>query len=189
MAVRTLDWNIGPAAVCEEPQRLVAELGLGSRVELLPWLPDERFQGEFAGAAVVLFPSGFEGFGLPAVEAMLLGRPLVVSADPALLEVTAGHAVVAADTAADTAADILAAAIDAATARTEQQLADAARHAAGFTWARAAARTRAVLLGDSAGAGGLVDGLADEHVEDDPERGAVLDGTVHEPRGAGREPA
>lgn len=76
----------------------VAVLGLQTRVDLLPWLPPEEFAATFAGASLVVFPSDFEGFGLPAAEALALGIPLVISTDPALLEVTAGHAAVASTT-------------------------------------------------------------------------------------------
>jgi glycosyltransferase involved in cell wall biosynthesis len=70
-------------------------LGIADRIVLMPWLDDGQFAETFVGASLVVFPSEFEGFGLPAVEAMRLGIPLVVSADPALAEVTGGHAVVA----------------------------------------------------------------------------------------------
>ena len=73
----------------------VAALGIADRVELMPWLDDAAFQDYFAGAGLVIFPSDFEGFGLPAIEAMRLGIPVVVSDDPALAEVTGGHAAVA----------------------------------------------------------------------------------------------
>jgi glycosyltransferase involved in cell wall biosynthesis len=75
----------------------VAALGIADRVVLMPWLDDEQFAESFVGASLIVFPSEFEGFGLPAVEAMRLGIPLVVSADSALAEVTGGHAVVATD--------------------------------------------------------------------------------------------
>ncbi|NHA01524.1 glycosyltransferase family 4 protein [Nocardioides sp. W3-2-3] len=57
---------------------------------LMPWLDDDAFQRCFAGAGLIVFPSDFEGFGLPAAEALRLGIPLVVSADEALAEVTGG---------------------------------------------------------------------------------------------------
>lgn len=123
--------------------RAVSSLGLSGRVELLPWLPDREFESLFAGSGAVLFPSDFEGFGLPAVEAMLLGVPVVVSADPALMEVTGGHAVVA----ADDGAQALAAALERALALTPEQLAAAAAHARGFTWERCALAIRDVLAG------------------------------------------
>lgn len=47
-----------------------------------------------AGAEVLAFPSEYEGFGAPLVEAMALGTPIVCSAHPAIREVVAGAAVV-----------------------------------------------------------------------------------------------
>jgi len=46
-----------------------------------------------SGAAAFLMPSHFEGYGLPAAEALRLGTPTVISPDPALLEATGGAAV------------------------------------------------------------------------------------------------
>ena len=72
----------------------IETLGLKSVVTVQPWLSKETFQEQFASSSLVVFPSDFEGFGLPAVEAMRLGIPLVITPEPALLEVTAGHATV-----------------------------------------------------------------------------------------------
>ena len=111
--------------------RRVAELGIERRVELAPWLDDEAFARCFAGAGLVIFPSDFEGFGLPAIEAMRLGIPLVISHDPALAEITDGHAVAASP---DDPAD-LAAAMRAALTKSPEDLGAAARHTDKFTWA------------------------------------------------------
>jgi len=126
-----------------DAERLVAELGIGERVELLPWLSDAEFEAVFAGARCVLFPSDFEGFGLPAVEAMLLGIPVVISTDPALAEVTGGHAVVTADDRPET----VAAAIEQALALDGEQRSAAAAHARTFTWERTAQVVRETLSG------------------------------------------
>jgi len=53
---------------------------------------DEELWALYAGAAVFAFPSIHEGFGLPVVEAMSQGAPVVASDIPALREVTAGAA-------------------------------------------------------------------------------------------------
>jgi glycosyltransferase involved in cell wall biosynthesis len=123
-------------------EQLVAELGIGERVELLPWLSDQEFETLFAGAALILFPSDFEGFGLPAVEAMRLGVPLVVSPDEGLMEVTGGLAAVAEDDAPAT----LARAIEQALGLTREQLDAAVARAHTFTWNRMARQTREALI-------------------------------------------
>jgi glycosyltransferase involved in cell wall biosynthesis len=123
--------------------RLVRELGLQERVDLAPWLDDEAFAATFAAASMVVFPSDFEGYGLPAAEAMRLGIPVVVSPDPALREVTGGRAAVA----ATVGADDLAAAMEEALTQTAEHLAEAREFAKAFTWARTARTVRAHLLG------------------------------------------
>ena len=75
----------------------VAALGLSDLVTIRPWLSRADFQRCFSSAALVVFPSDHEGFGLPAVEAMRLGIPLVVTPDKALLETTGGLTTVTSD--------------------------------------------------------------------------------------------
>jgi len=119
-----------------------AQLGLAGKVHPLPWLDSAEFESTFASSALVVFPSDFEGFGLPAVEAMHLGIPLVVSADPALLEVTGGLASVMEGSGAEALAD----AVERARTAGPADLEAARAHAAAFTWRRAAAEMRAVVL-------------------------------------------
>ena len=123
-------------------EQLVLELHLEASVELLPWIEDDHFHSLFAGAAAVLFPSDFEGFGLPALEAMLLGVPVVISSDPALLEVSDGHAVVA----EDESPEALAEALERALKLTDEQLAAGRTHAQGFTWERTALQVREIIV-------------------------------------------
>ncbi|MEV5542627.1 glycosyltransferase family 1 protein [Saccharopolyspora shandongensis] len=59
------------------------------------YLPDEHLRRLVAGAAALVLPSRDEGFGLPALEAMACGTPVVCSDIPALREVTAGQAILA----------------------------------------------------------------------------------------------
>jgi len=121
---------------------LVERLGVAEQVELMPWLDDDEFAACFAGAGLVVFPSDFEGFGLPAVEALRLGIPTVVSADPALLEVTGGHAAVA----RSVGADDLRAAMEEALKRTPAQREAGREYAAGFSWTGMAETIRSSLL-------------------------------------------
>ncbi|MCU1659155.1 MAG: hypothetical protein JWO57_3811 [Pseudonocardiales bacterium] len=123
-------------------QARVDRLGLSDAVTLLPWLSDGDFRERFASASLVVFPSDFEGFGLPVVEAMRLRIPVVITPDQALLEVSGGHATVTAGSDATALADAVTIALDTPPERIEA----ACRHTDDFTWARAAAQTRATVL-------------------------------------------
>jgi glycosyltransferase involved in cell wall biosynthesis len=66
---------------------LIAELGLSARVEWRGNVRAEAMPEELAGADVVVYPSLYEGFGFPALEAMLVGTPVVASNAACLPEV------------------------------------------------------------------------------------------------------
>jgi alpha-1,3-rhamnosyl/mannosyltransferase len=70
-----------------EPRRLVAERNLGQRVRFLPDPADVDLPGLYSGAMIFVFPSYYEGFGLPPLEAMACGAPVVCSSAGSLLEV------------------------------------------------------------------------------------------------------
>ncbi|MCL4397617.1 glycosyltransferase family 4 protein [Patescibacteria group bacterium] len=60
---------------------------LGDRVEFTGYIPDTEVAGLMKGAAAYVLPSLYEGFGIPAVEAMATGVPVVVSRVSSLPEV------------------------------------------------------------------------------------------------------
>ena len=64
----------------------IARLGLTTCVRLLGYVPDESLAGLLAGAEAVLVVGLYEGFGLPALEALASGRPAVVARTGASLE-------------------------------------------------------------------------------------------------------
>ena len=72
---------------------LVAQLGLGGRVELRPGCPQGELVSLYQGASMVLVPSRVEGFGFPVLEAMACGVPALVSTAAALPEVAGDAAV------------------------------------------------------------------------------------------------
>jgi glycosyltransferase involved in cell wall biosynthesis len=98
-------------------------------------------QGELAelyrGAACLLLPTSYEGFGLPALEAMASGTPVVATADPAVREV-AGDAAVYAEP------EELADGIRRALAERERLVAAGLERARRFTWEETARRTAQV---------------------------------------------
>jgi glycosyltransferase involved in cell wall biosynthesis len=75
---------------------LIAHLGLADRVRITGSVDDTELRALIRRAAVFVVPSLVEGFGLPVLEAMALGTPVVVSDVPALREV-AGDAALAFD--------------------------------------------------------------------------------------------
>lgn len=71
---------------------LVDDLGLSQDVVLTGFIPDVELGALYRGASLFVLPSLFEGFGMPAVEALALGTPTLVSDLPVLREVTLGGA-------------------------------------------------------------------------------------------------
>jgi glycosyltransferase involved in cell wall biosynthesis len=75
----------------QELRALARELGIAELVRMPPWLPAVDLEGLYRAAACVVFPSLYEGFGLPVLEAMARGVPVACSNRSALPEV-AGQA-------------------------------------------------------------------------------------------------
>ena len=61
-------------------------------VRNLGYFPEDTLPALYAGARLLLYPSTYEGFGLPAVEAMASGTPCLISSRSCLVEVTQGVA-------------------------------------------------------------------------------------------------
>ncbi len=68
-------------------QKLIAELGISDIVHISSGLSDAELAALFASAEIACIPSLYEGFSLPAVEAMASGTPIVASRAGALPEV------------------------------------------------------------------------------------------------------
>jgi glycosyltransferase involved in cell wall biosynthesis len=115
----------------------------------LGYVPERLLPGLYSGALALAMPSLYEGFGLPCLEAMACGTP-VVAADRAALPETCGDAALLAD---PTEPDAFAAAVlRAATDNAERaRLIRAGKdRAAVFTWERTAALTDVALAGVAA---------------------------------------
>ncbi len=125
---------------------LIADLGIGSRVTQLAQVPNRELPAFYNAADVFVFSSLYEGFGIPLIEAMACGTP-VVCHEYELFHEVCDDAVIYADC---TDARALAAAIARALNRTEESAVLRERglaRALQFTWQRCAEQTLAVYRG------------------------------------------
>ncbi len=83
-------WNMPPV------EEQVEKLGIGEGIRWLGYVPQQELPALYALAKVFVYPSLYEGFGLPLLEAMACGTPAVVGDCPALREV-AGEAAIFVD--------------------------------------------------------------------------------------------
>lgn len=77
----------------QDPNDLVRELGLTAHVDITGYIDDLTLGEYYRNARLFAFPSLYEGFGMPAVEAMGLGVPTVTTRCGSLPEVTLGAAI------------------------------------------------------------------------------------------------
>jgi glycosyltransferase involved in cell wall biosynthesis len=75
-----------------EQRRIAAEHGIADRIVELPFLERPALAAVYRRAALVVYPSEREGFGLPLVEAMACGAPILASDLPVFREVAGGAA-------------------------------------------------------------------------------------------------
>jgi alpha-1,3-rhamnosyl/mannosyltransferase len=105
----------------------------------LGWQPEERLPELLSGARAVVYPSHYEGFGLPLLEAMQCGAAVVASPVAAHREV-GGEAVLYATTAEEWALALERLALDEAWRRKRGEF--GRKRAEGFSWARTAKAMR-----------------------------------------------
>lgn len=128
----------------ERIERRAGELGVTGRVRFIGYLPDEDLPALLSGALAFVFPSLYEGFGMPVLEAMACGAPVLTACTSALPEV-AGDAAILIDPAdVDAIAAGLTRLAGDAELRGELRLRGLAR-AASFSWERCARETIEVL--------------------------------------------
>ena len=114
-------------------------LALGNRVRLLGFVPDEALHALYASAKVVWYPSRYEGFGLPVVEAMACGASVVASNSSSIPEIAGDAGVLVDPDNAGAHADAITALLTDDAARKALSVAGRER-AKLFTWSDCAAQ-------------------------------------------------
>lgn len=132
----------GPASTDVDAHILVAERGLQDAVDQLGYVDDATVARLLMRARLLVFPSTYEGFGMPLLEAMAAGTPVVAVAAGATVE-TVGDAAVLTEAVPAALADAIRRVHFDERLRAELVRRGMARSLL-FSWARTARRTRAV---------------------------------------------
>lgn len=75
------------APLVTDAEKIVKEINLTKQVKLLDFVPQEDLPALYSNALVFVYPSLYEGFGLPVLEAMNAGTPVIASKKSSLPEV------------------------------------------------------------------------------------------------------
>jgi glycosyltransferase involved in cell wall biosynthesis len=116
------------------------ELGVADRVAFCGWVSDEDLDGLYACATALVFPSLFEGFGLPVLEAMRRGLPVACADRTSLPEIAGGAALLFDPESVDAMAGVASRLLVDPALRDRLSAAGRAR-AEAFSWRRAARET------------------------------------------------
>jgi glycosyltransferase involved in cell wall biosynthesis len=118
--------------------------GGDARVHLTGVVPEAQLPSLYRGALALVFPSLYEGFGLPVLEAMACGTPVVTSNVSAMPEVAADAALLVDPTSVDEIAQAMKQIVSDTGLRTRLREKGLAR-ASGFSWDSTIAKVREVL--------------------------------------------
>lgn len=76
----------GEGQYCEQLKKRATDLGISEDVNFLHELSEAELEGLYRGCSALVYPSRMEGFGLPPLEAMARGKPVIVSDIPVFRE-------------------------------------------------------------------------------------------------------
>jgi len=119
---------------------LIEQSGLGPRILFTGYIPDEDLAALYSSCRVCVYPSLYEGFGLPPLEAMSCGAPVITSRIPVIMETVGDAARLVEPTNVRELADSIHG-LWTSDAERRRLSTDGIAHAAGFTWERTARLT------------------------------------------------
>lgn len=114
-------------------REVIAELGLGDEVVVKGHVTHEEMVLVYNGASCLVYPSSYEGFGMPVLEAMACGTPVIALDNTAFPEFAGGVAMLLPDAQVPTLAEGIRRVISDAALR-RQMAADGPRRAAAYDW-------------------------------------------------------
>jgi len=121
----------------------LGELGIGERVHTLGFVPDADLPALYSAASVFVFPSLYEGFGIPLLEAMACGTPIVASDTSSIPEVVGEAGILVPPTDHEQLAEAIIRVVE--DRALSKRLSEAGlERAKQFTWERAARQTLGV---------------------------------------------
>lgn len=133
-----------PGRLFVDPRPLARAWGIEDVVRTIGPVAEEDKPALYRGASAFLYPSRYEGFGLPVLEAMACGIPVVASEIPALVELVGDAAyLLPPEDARGMAGALISVLVDSDLGRTLRER--GLRRAAAFTWAACAQRTAEVI--------------------------------------------
>ena len=133
----------GQGWMMDESFAFIQEAALGDRLCLTGYLRDEELRALYSSCKAFIYPSVYEGFGLPPLEAMACGAPVIASRIPALQETLGSAAHLFEPTDVEGLAKSIVDLLEDKSRRQRLQLAGRQR-AAEFSWERTARQTLAV---------------------------------------------
>lgn len=127
----------------EEMRQTITSTGMKDYVHLLGYVDDQDLPALYSASRMLLMPSLYEGFGLPVLEAMACGAPVITSKTSSLPEVAGDAAILIEPTNPAEIRDAMLAVETNATLR-EQMVQKGYRQAKSFTWRRNASQLLSV---------------------------------------------
>lgn len=130
-----------PGTALDSIVRMVSELGLRKRIDLVVGRSDSEISALYAGASLFVFPSTYEGFGLPLIEAMAAGLPIISSDSSSCGEVLGDGAFVLKNPSAENYAKAMEEVLLGNTGLGQELRMKALKRSSEFNWEKAAKET------------------------------------------------
>ncbi len=129
-----------PSRFFPDPRQVVAEFDITDKVHFIGWIAEEDKPALYTLAEALIFPSFYEGFGLPVLEAMACGTPIIAANTTSLPELVGNAAILVAPRDAVELAEAMIAILEDESLHRELSL-EAFTRAKAFTWRQVAEAT------------------------------------------------